>query len=78
MEFIIKGGDQYFILRVVESNIGFIESYFDLLDARAEFVGFFAYVNKVISQKYTTFIKQAEDLIKKLPLSQEFEKDKFS
>ena len=63
---------------VVETNIGFIETYLDPSGARAEFEGFVSIVDKQISQQFNTLVERAEGLIEKLPWSSDFEKEKFS
>lgn len=62
---------------IVETNIGFIETYLDPSGARAEFEGFVSIVDKEISAKFNQLVVQADDLIKKLPWDSVFEKDKF-
>lgn len=63
---------------IVETNIGYIETYLDPSGARAEFEGFVAIVNKATSAKFNTLVNRAEEMIKKLPWSDDFEKEKFS
>ena len=63
---------------VVETNIGFIETYLDPSGARAEFEGFVSVVDKIISYQFNTLVERAEGLIEKLPWSKDFEKEKFS
>jgi len=63
---------------IVETNVGFIETYLDPLGARAEFEGFVAVVDKDVSLKFNTLVDKAEGLIKELPWGDAFEKDKFT
>ncbi|KAK0189645.1 aflatoxin-detoxifizyme [Armillaria mellea] len=62
---------------VVESYIGFVETYVDPYGGRAEWEGFTAIVNKQLSAKYETLVNGAPELIKSLPWGTDFEVDVF-
>jgi dipeptidyl-peptidase-3 len=62
---------------VVESYIGFVETYVDPYGGRAEWEGFTAIVDKQLSAKYETLVNGAPDIIKALPWGKDFEVDVF-
>ncbi|GAM17970.1 hypothetical protein SAMD00019534_011450 [Acytostelium subglobosum LB1] len=62
---------------VIETNIGFIESYRDPYGVRGEFEGFVSIVNKELSKKLSAMIDRAEQFISLLPWPRAFEKEEF-
>ncbi|KYR01753.1 dipeptidyl-peptidase III [Tieghemostelium lacteum] len=62
---------------VVETNIGFIESYRDPFGVRGEFEGFVSVVNKIMTERLGVLLKNAEVCLSKLPWTKDYEKDKF-
>jgi dipeptidyl-peptidase-3 len=62
---------------MVESNIGFIETYRDPAGVRGEWEGFAAVVNKERTRAFGDLVTSAPSLIPLLPWGKDFEKDKF-
>ena len=62
---------------MVESNIGFIETYRDPHGVRGEWEGLVAMVNLERTKAFSKLVDAAPQMIPKLPWSKEFEKDKF-
>ncbi|KAK7753218.1 hypothetical protein SLS62_004737 [Diatrype stigma] len=62
---------------MVESNIGFIETYRDPAGVRGEWEGFTAVVNLERTRAFGALVDAAPSLIPLLPWNKDFEKDKF-
>ncbi|KAK2776132.1 hypothetical protein FQN53_002863 [Emmonsiellopsis sp. PD_33] len=62
---------------MVESDLGFVETYRDPHGVRGEWEGFVAMVNLERTKAFGKLVESAESMIPKLPWSKDFEKDKF-
>lgn len=62
---------------IVESNMGFVETYRDPHGVRGEWEGFVAVVNQEQTKKFGELVRRAEEFIVRLPWGVDFEKDTF-
>jgi dipeptidyl-peptidase-3 len=62
---------------MVETNIGFVETYRDPHGVRGEWEGFVAMVNQERTRAFGKLVESASKMIPKLPWSKDFEKDVF-
>ena len=62
---------------VVESYLGFIESYQDPMGISGQWEGFVAVVNKETSKKFTALVENAPSLLPLLPWGAQYEKEVF-
>lgn len=62
---------------VVETNMGWIETYIDPENARAYFEGWVAIVDKELSKKFRQLVTNSEGIIPLLPWPKSMEKDTF-
>lgn len=62
---------------MVETNLGFVETYRDPHGVRGEWEGFVAMVNLERTRAFGKLVDSAESMIPKLPWGIDFEKDKF-
>ena len=62
---------------MVETNIGFVETYRDPHGVRGEWEGFAAMINQERTRVFGKLVESAPGMIPKLPWSKDFEKDEF-
>jgi dipeptidyl-peptidase III len=62
---------------MVETNLGFVETYRDPHGVRGEWEGFVAMVNQERTRAFGKLVESAPSMILKLPWSKDFEKDEF-
>ncbi|KAL2863061.1 dipeptidyl-peptidase III [Aspergillus lucknowensis] len=62
---------------ILETNLGFVETYRDPHGVRGEWEGFVALVNLERTRAFGKLVDSAESMIPKLPWGKDFEKDKF-
>ncbi|HMS15583.1 MAG TPA: dipeptidyl peptidase 3 [Planctomycetota bacterium] len=62
---------------VVETNLGFIETYRDPMSVRAEWEGLVAVVDKEQSKSFQRLVSRGGELVKRMPWGAAFEKDTF-